>query len=169
MFRDLDLPGVLTGTVLALLLAWAGPTHAAELPGLGLELRPQASTEEIGLPVYPGALPRKDPGDSGSGLTLALSGGREGFRMSLLKVGTPDPLERVAQFYRSALAAHGQVIDCSRPPPATGDPQGLRCDEKAAPGSVVLKVGTKQQQRIVSLKAVGGRVEIDLVRLVTNR
>ena len=95
------------------------PLHAAppEPSYAGLDLRAEADASELGLPVYPGA--RRPPaagdgdGDEKTAVTLALWGGSLGFRVTVLKLLSPDVVPDIADFYRAALARHGEVLDCA--------------------------------------------------------
>ncbi|MFZ5549011.1 MAG: hypothetical protein ACOZJX_09985 [Pseudomonadota bacterium] len=148
----------------------AGPTFAA---GAGVELNDRSSPAEVGLPAYPGATVRRDKPDDGEGLNLSLWGGSLGFKLALVKFSTTDPVDKVAAYYREAMGRYGTVLDCTGPRPAAppADKKVLACnkDDKGEPGGKLYKVGTPQQQRIVSIKPAGGRVEFDMVRVETSQ
>ena len=148
--------------VLALALA-AGTVLAAETKGFGADFSAKAVAADTGLPDYPGAVPQRDKGEDSGSVNLGLWGGSFGLRVVVAKYAVGDDLETVAQFYRRALARHGEVLDCSEPPPRP--PKGadgksrrerskaLTCDDgKPEPGRRLYKVGTPQLQRAVSLR-----------------
>lgn len=158
-----------------LLAALAAVTLAppAAAAGAGVELNDRSSPADVGLPAYPGATIRRDKPDDGEGLNLSLWGGSLGFKLALVKFSTGDPVDKVAAYYREAMARHGTVLDCTGPrpaAPAAPDKKVLACnkDDKGEPGGKLYKVGTPQQQRIVSIKPVGGRVEFEMVRVETT-
>ncbi len=153
-----------------LAIALAGAASAVQAAGAGIELNTRAEPAEVELPVYPGARLRADHGDEGPAMKFAIWGGPVGFRMALAQYRSSDPVEDVAAFYRQALAREGTVLDCSGPRPATPEPvddKALRCNDgdRAERGGRLYKAGTRERQKIVSLKTVGHTVEIDLLRL----
>ena len=93
---------------LALLLA-AGAGHAA-----GPDIHADAHARDVGLPLYPGAVKRAEPGsDSHSGaFSFGLWGDSFGFRLAVASYRSDDGVEAVARFYRDALARYG----LDRPP-----------------------------------------------------
>lgn len=151
----------------------------AAAAGAGIELSDKLTPSDVGLPVYPGATVRRDKADDGEGLNLSLWGGSLGFKLALMKFSSSDSVDKVAAFYREALAKHGAVLDCSGPRPiktATGasepaDKKTLACnrDDKGEPGGRLYKVGTPQQQRVVSIKPVGQRVDFELMKIESSQ
>lgn len=160
----------------SMLVAAAAATLAipAAAAGAGIELNDKSSPADIGLPAYPGATIRRDQGGDGEGLNLSLWGGSLGFKLSLMKFSSGDSVDKVASFYRDAMARYGTVLDCTGPRPAApapADKKVLACnkDDKGESGGKLFKVGTPQQQRIVSIKPVGGRVEFEMVRIEASQ
>ena len=82
--------------------------------GVGFVLNGDASEKDLGLPIYPGARQHKDSSDENPGLTMGLWGGSSGFKLVLLKLESDDAPEKIAAFYRKALAKYGQVLDCNK-------------------------------------------------------
>lgn len=161
----------LSALLIAASMATAVPPAAAA--GAGVELNERSSPADVGLPAYPGATIRRDKPDDGEGLNLSLWGGSLGFKLALVKFSTTDPVDKVAAYYREAMGRYGTVLDCTGPRPAAppADKKVLACnkDDKGEPGGRLYKVGTPQQQRIVSIKPAGGRVEFDMVRVETTQ
>ncbi len=168
--------------VLAALLAAAGAAAAND--GFGLELRTTASPQDVQMPIYPKAVERppanterrdKD-GDAGA-VRLGLWSPSFGFRLAALKLHSDDKPAQVQAFYREALAAHGPVLTCTADTPITNaaeraprDDKQLRCDEdRPRPGSVVLKVGTREDFRVVAIYPQGSGTQFDLVRMAIRR
>ncbi len=137
--------------------------------GAGFELRPQANDSDVGLPIYPGAVRRIDKDDDSHGLTFSAWGGAWGFKIAALKLTSAAPIDQVAGYYRDALGRLGNILDCSPPqtqPRKRRDDGQLGCDDDGPTGNArVYKVGVPQHQRVVSLKAQGDHVDIDLVRV----
>jgi hypothetical protein len=82
-------------------------------------------TSDVGLPIYPGATPDREgdpshfPGpvafNNSATAVIDVPVGRARSRVVVVKLRTPDPADRVAAFYRQALAQYGTVLDCSHP------------------------------------------------------
>jgi hypothetical protein len=136
----------------------------------GITISAQATAEEVGLPVYPGAKPHKDSSEDSSAANLGLWGGSFGFKLVVLKLDSADSSDKVAAFYRKALAKYGPVLDCANPPAAKSSDNDkstkLTCgDDKPDPGSQLFKAGTKEKQHIVGIKPGPPGVTIQLVFL----
>jgi hypothetical protein len=138
--------------------------------GVGFIASTEASAKEVGLPLYPGARPHKDDSDSSSAVQLGLWGGSSGFKLAVLKLESNDAPEKVAAFYRKALAKYGRVLDCANSSTPTGEKEKgnssneLSCeDDRPESGGFVLKAGTKEEQRVVGIEAKGGLAVFHLV------
>lgn len=168
---------VVRSRVAVLMLSFAvGACNAGESGsegGLELRLKDEATAADAGLPTYPGAKPYTDGDESGNAANLRLSTAAFGFKVVALDLETSDKPERVAAFYRKALSKYGNVLECSggadrrreseRGVKRTGE---LECDEDdAGSHSLVYKVGTEQNQRIVAIKPHGGGTRFSLVHL----
>jgi hypothetical protein len=145
------------------------------LDSIGFIASKEASAKDVGLPLYPGARPHKDDSDSSSAVQLGLWGGSSGFKLAVLKLESNDLPEKVAAFYRKALAKYGRVLDCANSSkPMAEKEKGnasnkLDCaEDRAESGELVLKAGTKQEQHVVGIKANGGLTVFDLVYVQTR-
>lgn len=159
------LAAALSAAILATPLLHAAPPEPSYA---GLDLRAEADASELGLPVYPGARrpPAAGDGDQKTAVTLALWGGSLGFRVTVLKLLSPDVVSDIADFYRAALARHGEVLDCA----AAGRSVDAGCDgDTPPPGGRLYKVVSGSETRVVSLKPQDGEVLIQLVRVATGR
>ena len=135
----------------------------------------EASAKEVGLPLYPGARPHKDDPDNSSAVQLGLWGRSSGFKLAVLTLESDDAPEKVAAFYRKALAKYGRVLDCANSSKPTGEKEKgnssneLGCeDERPESGGFVLKAGTKEEQHVVGIEAKGGLTVFHLI-YVENR
>jgi hypothetical protein len=165
--------GVLGGSLTATSAHAAEPAFSASGFGAGIVVRTTASTEANGLPVYPGATPRPDKGDDSAAATVGLWGGSMGFHLAVQKYSSEAALDDVAAYYRDAMGRYGAVLDCSQgraAAEATTDKKALRCgkDDKADNGGRLYKVGTQNDQRIVSIKPAAGGVHFQLVHIETR-
>jgi hypothetical protein len=169
------LAGVGLGMVLAALLA-AGQSPDKQAKdkkdtnkSVGFILSQDATAEDVGLPVYPGAQRRKDTTDESSALQMGLWGGSSGFRLAVLKLQSDDSPEKVAAFYRKALAKYGKVLDCGKSDSKDEQSSGskssvLDCDaDHPVHGGFTLKAGTKERQHVVGVEPNGKHSYIALV------
>jgi hypothetical protein len=138
----------------------------------GLVISAQATAKEAGLPLYPGAKPHKDEKDDSSGAKLGLWGTTFGFKLIALKMESEDSQERVAAYYQKALAKYGTVLNCSDTSKSQADKdknessKKLTCgDDHPDPGGMLFKVGSKEKQRIVSVKPNGTGCIFNIVYL----
>lgn len=135
---------------------------------LGVDVGDKATSKALGLPAYPGAKPYKDHEDDTSAADIGISTPLFGLRVAAAKLETPDKPEKVARFYRDALAKHGEVLEC--PDKSTGASKrkkrddALTCDDDHS-HSLVYKVGTKNDQRIVAIDRHGDGTRFSLVRV----
>ena len=151
------------GAVAALLLS---ASASAEGFKAGIDFEATASLQEIGLPLYPGAQPRKDPEEAKgnkSAVSMGIWGGSFGLKLQAARFTSTDQPEAVARFYREALARYGKLLDCSagvareaQPGDKAKDGDQLRCDDdKPKAGALVYKAGSKKDFRVVSVEPQG--------------
>jgi len=143
-----------------------------EKEGAGAVLSRQANAKDVGLPLYPGSKPHKDESDDSPAARLGLWGGGSGFKLAVLKMETGDSPQKVAAFYKKALAKYGKVLDCSNPPPGQPDTEKkdssktLTCgSDKPEKGGLLFKSGTKEIQHIAAIQPNGQGSLYQLVAL----
>lgn len=148
------------------------PKHSNK--SVGFILSGDATPQDVGLPVYPGAQRHKDTADDSSALQMGLWGGNSGFKIVLLKLDSDDRPDKVAAFYRKALAKYGKVLDCKKSDStkektekdSADSSHEIRCqDDQAAEGGFTLKAGTKERQHIVGIEPRGSHSAVSLVYL----
>ena len=127
--------------------------------GAGIYFNAEASAKDVGLPIYPGARPHKEKENDSESVKMGLWGDSFAFKLAVLKLESNDSAERVAAFYKKALAKYGTVLDCGAASAQTGEKSGsksskqLTCeDDKPKPGEMMFKAGTKEKQRIVGIE-----------------
>jgi hypothetical protein len=141
---------------------------------IGFNLGKDASAKDVGLPIYPGARRHKDDPNDSSALNIGLWGGAAGFKLFVLKMESSDAPEKVAAFYRKALAKYGKVLDCSNASASSGSDDAksskkLTCeDEKPKPNEISLKAGTKEKQHAVGVEPNGSGTIFQLVYIETK-
>jgi|SRR5579863_3629975 len=135
----------------------------------GLILSAKATAKEVGLPIYPGAIPHKEEEkDSDSAaLKMGLWGSSFGFKLAVLKMESTDSAKKIADYYQKALAKYGTVLDCTNagPAPAKDDKsEKLTCgDDKPEPGGMLFKAGTNEKKHIVGVQPKGSGTVFQLV------
>lgn len=161
-------------SALGLLAAFLNPqpfsAQEPEKEGVGLILSGKAGAEDVGLPIYAGSKPHKDTSDESAAARLGLWGGGSGFKLAVLKMDTNESPEKVAAFYKKALAKYGKVLDCSNPSPAQlkaeKNDDVLTCgDDKPDKDGMLFKSGTKQKQHIVGIQPNGQGTFYQLIAL----
>ena len=142
--------------------------NKSDSDSIGFIASKNASAKEIGLPLYPGSRRHKDDSDDSSSVQLGAWGGSSGFKLMVLKLESDDSRDKVTAFYRKALSKYGKVLNCSAPAATAAEKDkssnGLDCDsDHTDKDEVVLKAGTKEEKRIVSIKMNGSGSVFDLV------
>jgi hypothetical protein len=168
-------PVQLAAVACLLVLSFHPPRMHAQ--SAGAFINQDASAKDVGLPLYPGSKPaidkkseekKSDSQSANMGLWL----GGTGFQLVVVKMQTPDSPEKVAAYYRKALAKYGTVLDCTNPPSQADEkhtPNALTCDDdKADAGGMLFKAGTKEVQHLVSVDHDGGGTVYSLVYLVAK-
>lgn len=134
----------------------------------GFILSQDATAEDVGLPIYPGAQRLQDTPDESSAVQMGHS---SGFKLVVLKLESSDSPEKIAAFYRNALAKYGEVLDCSKPAPKhKQQPDTLACDDdEPTDGAIELKAGTKEKEHVVGIETKGNHSHIALIYLVNPK
>ena len=163
-FARLLLPGTFFAMLggLALLVA-SGASGGAirgaqDKDGAGVTFSKQATSKEVGLPVYPGAKPHKDEKDDSPSVQMGIWGSAFGFKLAVMKLESNDAPEKIAEFYNKALAKYGTVLNCSKPSekPSAKNSNKLECgDDKPERGGLLFKAGTKEKQHLVAIQTNG--------------
>jgi hypothetical protein len=132
-----------------------------ETPVGGIHVNKNADIADVGLPVYPGAR-RKEKSENGEekSANVNISAGKYGLRVVAIEYLSDDPPEKLIDYYKGQLKKFGNVLECHTSHHGSevnahygkdNDTDALKCDDNG--GKVVeLKVGTKQNQHIVSIE-----------------
>jgi hypothetical protein len=140
----------------------------------------QLSAADLGMPVYPGAQTVRDD-DKHKSADVHLGFGSWQLRVKAVSYSTPDSKDKVAAFYKKALARYGDVITCNGTSPV-GTPEvthegltceddnnannGVKLDENDFRHDFQLKAGSKRHQHIVGFEnAKGDETRFALVAL----
>jgi hypothetical protein len=124
-----------------------------------LHVGKDADALKAGLPLYPGAHPQDK--DNDDPVNLALSTDNFGMKLIVAKYETPDPAEKVLNFYRDKMKKYGRVLECHNTNDKSGDhnlddnkegSQPVKCAGDNSGPVRELKVGTDDNQHIVALE-----------------
>jgi hypothetical protein len=131
---------------------------------IGFVASKNATSKEIGLPLYPGSRRHKDDSDDSSSIQLGAWGRSSGFKLLVLKMDSDATPDKVTAFYRKALSKYGKVLNCSDAADKNRSSDGLDCEsDHGEKDETVLKSGTKDAKHIVSIKSNGSGSVYDLV------
>ena len=149
-------------------LAGGANRGAQDKDGAGITFSKQATPKEVGLPAYPGAKPHKDEKDDSTGVQMGIWGESFGFKLAVMKMESNDAPEKIAEFYKKALAKYGAVLNCSEASQKAKDKDEssnkLTCDnDKPEKGGLVFKAGTKEKQHVVAIQGNGAGSQFQLV------
>jgi len=140
-----------------------------------IKVEKDADARDTGLPVYPGARIRRDDDDKDNkSANVNLSFGEYGLKVVALEYESDDKADKIVSFYQSQLKRYGNVLECHVhdhgghvQTGAKGDSDELKCEDSGG-STVELKVGTKQNQRIVSVEPQDKGTHFALVRVLTH-
>ncbi len=128
----------------------------------GVIFSKQATPKEVGLPVYTGAKLHKDEKDDSPSVQMGIWGSTFGFKLAVMKMESNDAPEKIAEFYKKALAKYGTVLNCSdaskkaSAKDKSGSSNQLECDDdKPEKGGLLFKAGTKEKQHLVAIQPNG--------------
>jgi hypothetical protein len=133
-----------------------------------------ADVRDTGLAVYPGArVKQKEEDGNEKSANVDISTGYFGLKVIAVEYESDDAADKIITFYRAQLKKYGDVLECH-----THKQRGnvevnhsdqdssskLTCEENDGP-TVELKVGTKDNQRIVAVSTEKAGSSFALVRL----
>ena len=137
-----------------------------ETPVGKLHVSKDADVRDIGLPVYPGARRKeKDDGGEQHSAHVNISSNLFGLKVVAIEYLSDDPPEKLIAYYKDQLKKYGSVLECRtgkshvgasvNPGDDSTESKRLKCDQDQNGKTIELKVGTEENQRIVSIKPGG--------------
>lgn len=132
-----------------------------------LHVGSDADARKAGLPLYPGARPKKDD-ENNSPANLSVFTEAFGIKLIVAQYASDDAPAKIIDFYRDKLKKYGKVLECHSQKHADDvsvkddddkDSKGskeLKCDENSGPVTE-LKVGTEDNQHIVGVEPRDGK------------
>jgi hypothetical protein len=130
-------------------------------PAGGVSVRTDEPAE-TGLPVYPGATPLRERGESEQA-NVNVSAFGVGVRVAAGKFESADGNDKVLAFYRDAMRTYGSVTECEGDVDFEGD--RAVCRPTRGERNRQLVVGREGDQRVVAVKARGDGSEISVVHV----
>ncbi|HEV2731701.1 MAG TPA: hypothetical protein VGV15_16850 [Terriglobales bacterium] len=132
-----------------------------ETPVGGIHVDTNANAKDTGLPVYPGArLKEKKENGEEKSANVNISSGFFGVKVVALEYVSIDPPTKLVDYYRNQLKKYGDVLECHTSHEGGNfvahrggeDSKKLKCDDDDDGKVIELKVGTNQNQHIVSIQ-----------------
>jgi hypothetical protein len=142
----------------------------------GIHVSKDADVADTGLAVYPGAhLKQKDSGNEKSA-NVNISGFGYGVRVIALEYETDDSAAKLVAFYKDQLKKYGNVLECRTSSHLDVNMKGSRSDKESQVltcdsthgNNIELKVGTKENQHIVSVEPTAKGASFSLVYVRTH-
>ena len=128
----------------------------------GIHVDKNADVRDTGLPVYPGARVKpKTTSGEGDNANVNISGLGYGLKVVAIDYESADPPEKIVAYYKDQLKKYGAVLEChtAKGPDVSmnyGDDskksKDLTCGSETGK-DIELKVGTQENQHIVSIKS----------------
>lgn len=142
-----------------------------ETPVGGIHVNEEADVRDIGLPVYPGAKQKPKTDDGSKSANVNVSSSFFGLKVVAIEYVSDDSPQKVIAFYQDQLKKFGNVVQCRT------DKQGndlsvslsnrgskeVTCKGDNSGKVVELKVGTEDNQRLVSVEPSGNGSDFALV------
>lgn len=137
-----------------------------DTPFGGIHVSKGADVHDTGLPVFPGAQPKKkgDSDDDEKSANVDISTSAFGLKVVALEYQTDATTDQVIAYYKDKLKQYGNVLECHTNAKhysydAHSDADKEHSDELKCEGSngktIELKAGTKSNQHIVAINPDG--------------
>jgi hypothetical protein len=148
-----------------------------QTPVGGMHIDEDASAKDTGLAVYPGARKKEKTGDDSKSANVNISTSFFGIKVVALEYESDDPPGKVQAFYQDQLKKFGRVIQCRTNKHGgdltvkAGEKNGnreVRCEGDNSGNVVELKVGTEENQHLVSVEPQGNGSDFALVFIQTR-
>jgi hypothetical protein len=136
----------------------------------GLHVNEEADVRDTGLPVYPGAKQKPKIDDDSKSANVNISSSFFGLKVVAIEYLSDDSPNKVIDFYRNQLKNFGNVVQCRTD--KQGNDISVTLSNKGSKevscggnsGNIIeLKVGTEDDQRLVSVQPNGKGSDFSLV------
>jgi hypothetical protein len=150
-----------------------------ETPVASLHVGKDATAEDAGLPVYPGARKKQKEGDDEKSANLNISTSAFGLKVVAIEYESDVSPDKVLTYYKDQLKRYGNVLVChtnkhnndfevSDSKDHSKENRDLKCEGDSNGKIVELKVGTEDNQHIVSIEPEGKGTDFALVYVRTR-
>jgi hypothetical protein len=141
----------------------------------GIHVSKGIDPRDLGLAIYPGARPKKDP-ENDKGANVHISSPYFGLKVVAQEYESDDSAEKLVTFYSDQLKKYGNVIEChgkwkgkdANVNVSNGSSKKsheLTCDKDNSGDSIELKVGADENQHLVAIEPQGKGCKFALVRV----
>ena len=143
----------------------------------GIHVSKRADASDVGLAIYPGArLKLKDSDGDDKSANVNISGFGYGVRVIALEYETDDSPTKLVAFYKDQLKKYGNVLECRTSSHLDVNMKGSKSDKESHEltcdstrgNNIELKVGTKENQHIVSVEPEAKGASFSLVYVRTH-
>jgi len=148
-----------------------------QTPVGGMHIDEQANVKDTGMSVYPGARQKPKTGDDSKNANVNISSSFFGVKVVAIEYESDDAPSKVQAFYQDQLKKFGKVIQC-RTDKHGGDltvkagkdssSKEVHCDGDNSGKVVELKVGSEDNQHLVSIEPQGSGTDFALVYIQTR-
>src|SRR5256712_8691364 len=151
-----------------------------ETPLGGIHVSKDADVRDVGLPVYPGArVKEKEVSGEEKSANVNLSALGFGLKVVAVEYESDDPPAKLIAYYKDQLKKYGSVLECHTSGHGgdmsvhTGkhdshESKELKCEGDNSGKNVELKVGTEDNEHIVSIEPQGKGATFALVYVQTR-
>ena len=148
-----------------------------QTPVGGIHVDEQANARDTGLPVYPGARQKEKKDNDSKNANVNISSSFFGVKVVALEYESDDPPSKVQAFYQDQLKKFGHIVVCHTGTHGgdltvkAGEANGkreVRCNGDNRGNVVELKVGTEDNQHLVSVEPQGNGTDFALVFIQTR-
>ena len=148
-----------------------------QTPVGGMHIDEDANVKDTGLAVYPGARKKEKTGNDSKSANVNISSSFFGVKVVAIEYESDDAPGKVQAFYQDQLKKFGHVIEC-RTNKHGGDltvkaghnssAREVRCEGDNSGNVTELKVGTEDNQHLVSVEPQGSGTDFALVYIQTR-
>ena len=138
----------------------------------GIHVNEGADVRETGLPVYAGArLKKKDDSGDEKSANVNISTSAFGLKVVAVEYESDAAPGKLVAYYKNELKKYGNVLEChtqGEHDSYEGNSDELKCEGNNNGKTVELKVGTKSNEHLVSIKPQGKGSDFALVYVRTR-
>src|SRR5215467_11596424 len=138
----------------------------------GIHVNTNADPRDTGLSVYARSrLKKKDDSGDEKSANVNISSSWGGVKVVAVEYESDDPPTKIIAYYKNELKRYGNVLECRTSGEFHGserDSDELKCEGNNKGDRVELKVGSKSNQHVVSVKPQGKGSDFALVYVRTS-